>query len=207
MSSSCAHAELHPYLEIKACPFFVLKVKIPQLHTPHYDSRSNIYYSCLLGLGVYLRFRHCISTGSNLFDRGTQYRKHRIQHQRILQILITPRELVAFLCNNGSFKIEVCLHSICTLSFCFLHIWDSSTDGDMCYRTVTLVVAIATLTSNTLSSLLFHQLPDDPYHLASNFGWYLHFANILSVFGFIGALRVCFSHSNLPEPCNFADSN
>jgi len=56
-------------------------------------------------------------------------------------------------------------------------------------RTITLVVAIATLTSNTLSSLLFAQLPDDPFHLASNFGWYLHFANVLSVFGFIGALR------------------
>ncbi|TVY33214.1 hypothetical protein LSUB1_G008370 [Lachnellula subtilissima] len=56
-------------------------------------------------------------------------------------------------------------------------------------RTVTLTVALATLTSNILSSLLFAQLPDDPYHLASNFGLYLHFANILSVFGFIGALR------------------
>lgn len=58
-------------------------------------------------------------------------------------------------------------------------------------RTITLVVAIATLTSNVLSSLLFAQLPDDAYHLASNFSWYLHFANVLSVFGFIGALRVC----------------
>ena len=57
-------------------------------------------------------------------------------------------------------------------------------------RTITLVVAIATLTSNILSLVLFHQLPDDPYHLASNFGWYLHFANVLSVFGFIGAVRV-----------------
>jgi hypothetical protein len=57
-------------------------------------------------------------------------------------------------------------------------------------RTITLVVAIATLTSNALSSLLFAQLPDDTYHLASNFSWYLHFANVLSVFGFIGALRV-----------------
>ncbi len=57
-------------------------------------------------------------------------------------------------------------------------------------RTVTLVVAISTLTSNALSSVLFSQLPDDPYHLASKFGWYLHFANLLSVFGFIGALRV-----------------
>ncbi|TVY39791.1 hypothetical protein LOCC1_G006885 [Lachnellula occidentalis] len=56
-------------------------------------------------------------------------------------------------------------------------------------RTVTLTVALATLTSNILSSLLFAQLPDDPYHLASNFTVYLHFANILSVFGFIGALR------------------
>jgi hypothetical protein len=60
-------------------------------------------------------------------------------------------------------------------------------------RTITLVVAVATLTSNALSSILFAQLPDDAYHLASNFSWYLHFANVLSVFGFIGALRVCTS--------------
>ena len=65
-------------------------------------------------------------------------------------------------------------------------------------RTITLVVALATLTSNILSSVLFHQLPDDPYHLGRNFGWYLHFANVLSVFGLIGALRVCFpAHSFL----------
>ncbi|RFU32385.1 hypothetical protein B7463_g3956, partial [Scytalidium lignicola] len=56
-------------------------------------------------------------------------------------------------------------------------------------RTVTIIVALATLTSNGLSALLFHQFPDDPYHLASTFGWYLHFANLLSVFGFIGAIR------------------
>ncbi|KAE9365241.1 hypothetical protein N431DRAFT_420210 [Stipitochalara longipes BDJ] len=56
-------------------------------------------------------------------------------------------------------------------------------------RAITLVVAIATLTSNVLSSILFAQLPDDTYHLASNFSWYLNFANVLSVFGFIGALR------------------
>ncbi|KAH7312090.1 hypothetical protein BKA65DRAFT_159954 [Rhexocercosporidium sp. MPI-PUGE-AT-0058] len=56
-------------------------------------------------------------------------------------------------------------------------------------RTITLIVATATLTSNILSAVFFYQLPDDPYHLASNFGWYLHFANLLSVFGFIGALR------------------
>lgn len=56
-------------------------------------------------------------------------------------------------------------------------------------RTVTIIVALATLTSNGLSALLFHQLPDDPYHLSSAFGWYLHFANLLSVFGFIGAVR------------------
>ncbi|KAH6674674.1 hypothetical protein B0J14DRAFT_19700 [Halenospora varia] len=56
-------------------------------------------------------------------------------------------------------------------------------------RTITLAVAIATLASNTLSSILFLHLPDDPLHLASNFGWYLHFANILSVFGCIGAMR------------------
>jgi len=57
-------------------------------------------------------------------------------------------------------------------------------------RTITLAVAIATLTSNILSSLLFTQSPDDPYHLAQNFRVYLHFANVASVFGFIGALRV-----------------
>jgi len=56
-------------------------------------------------------------------------------------------------------------------------------------RTITLVVALATLGSNVFSSVLFSQLPDDPYHLASNFRWYLHFANILSVFGFLGSLR------------------
>jgi len=67
-------------------------------------------------------------------------------------------------------------------------------------RTITLVVAIATLASNILSSVLFHQLPDDPYHLASNFGWYLHFANVLSVFGFIGAVRVSlFPTTNAPR--------
>lgn len=56
-------------------------------------------------------------------------------------------------------------------------------------RTVTIVVALATLTTNAFSLLLCYHLPDDPYHLAQNFGWYLHFANVLSVFGFIGALR------------------
>ncbi|PVH86331.1 hypothetical protein DL98DRAFT_510942 [Cadophora sp. DSE1049] len=67
-------------------------------------------------------------------------------------------------------------------------------------RTITLIVALATLTSNVLSALFFYQLPDDPYHLASNFGWYLHFANLLSVFGFIGALRVCLSYFSLVSP-------
>ncbi|KAM3084631.1 hypothetical protein ACMFMG_001263 [Clarireedia jacksonii] len=56
-------------------------------------------------------------------------------------------------------------------------------------RGVTFAVALATLISNTLSSVLFQQLPDDPYHIAGNFGWYLHFANILSIFGFVGAVR------------------
>jgi hypothetical protein len=66
------------------------------------------------------------------------------------------------------------------------------------YRTITLVVALATLTSNILSSLLFSQLPDDPFHLASNFRWYLHFANVLSVFGFVGSLRVGLFGSRVP---------
>jgi hypothetical protein len=72
-------------------------------------------------------------------------------------------------------------------------------------RTITLVVAIATLTSNVLTSLLFAQLPDDTYHLASNFSWYLHFANVLSVFGFIGAVRVC-SAPTPTQTCIFAHS-
>jgi hypothetical protein len=58
-------------------------------------------------------------------------------------------------------------------------------------RTITLLVALATLASNVISSVLFSQLPDDPFHLASNFRWYLHFANVLSVFGFLD-----FSFSN-----------
>jgi hypothetical protein len=57
-------------------------------------------------------------------------------------------------------------------------------------RTITLVVAVGTLSSNILYSVLFHHLPDDAFHLARNFGLYLHFANVLSVFGLIGALRV-----------------
>lgn len=65
-------------------------------------------------------------------------------------------------------------------------------------RAITLVVAIATLMSNVLSSVLVSQLPDDPFHLARNLGWYLHFANILSVFGFIGAVRVCRLSSHSP---------
>jgi hypothetical protein len=82
-------------------------------------------------------------------------------------------------------------------SFCFLpppsQCVQINEDGADYHRSVALLVALATLTSNILSSLLFSQLPDDPYHLAANFGWYLHFANILSVFGFIGAVRVCSS--------------
>ncbi|KAK2624686.1 hypothetical protein QTJ16_005879 [Diplocarpon rosae] len=56
-------------------------------------------------------------------------------------------------------------------------------------RATTLLVAVGTLTSNLLSALFFYQLPDDPYHLVKYFGWYLHLANLLSVFGFVGALR------------------
>ncbi|KAL3418854.1 hypothetical protein PVAG01_09075 [Phlyctema vagabunda] len=56
-------------------------------------------------------------------------------------------------------------------------------------RSITIVVALTTLTTNALSLLLCYQLPDDPYHVAYKFGGYLHFANILSVFGLIGALR------------------
>ncbi|ATZ52453.1 hypothetical protein BCIN_08g01720 [Botrytis cinerea B05.10] len=67
-------------------------------------------------------------------------------------------------------------------------------------RSTTLLIAFLSLTSNTLSSIFFHQLPDEPFHLAVNYGLYLHFANVMSVFGVIGALRkhslsiLCFSN-------------
>jgi hypothetical protein len=83
------------------------------------------------------------------------------------------------LIKNGNFKVKVC-YQLIPLAYSVANL----------YRSITIAVAVATLVSNTLSSILFSQLPDDPFHLASNFGWYLHFANILSVFGFIGALRV-----------------
>ncbi|KAJ8068933.1 hypothetical protein OCU04_002615 [Sclerotinia nivalis] len=56
-------------------------------------------------------------------------------------------------------------------------------------RSTTLLIALLSLTSNTLSSIFVHQLPDDPFHLAANYGMYLHFANVMSVFGVIGGLR------------------
>ncbi|APA10886.1 hypothetical protein sscle_07g056560 [Sclerotinia sclerotiorum 1980 UF-70] len=66
-------------------------------------------------------------------------------------------------------------------------------------RSTTLLIAFLSLTSNTLSSIFVHQLPDDPFHLAANYGMYLHFANVMSVFGVIGGFRkhalsiLCFS--------------
>ncbi|CAD6444206.1 128dd651-2ed3-4341-8248-d2037de41997 [Sclerotinia trifoliorum] len=66
-------------------------------------------------------------------------------------------------------------------------------------RSTTLLIAFLSLTSNILSSIFVHQLPDDPFHLATNYGMYLHFANVMSVFGVIGGLRrhalsiLCFS--------------
>lgn len=86
----------------------------------------------------------------------------------------------------------------------FYTVWDTQDQGSLhsnlrfkCLlnknsRTITLLVTLTSITSNTLSSLLFHNLPDDPYRLASSFGWYLHFANILSVIGLVGAIRVSF---------------
>lgn len=52
------------------------------------------------------------------------------------------------------------------------------------------MIATATLTSNVLLSVLVHHLPDDQFSMASNYALYLHFANILSVFGIVGALKV-----------------
>jgi len=59
-------------------------------------------------------------------------------------------------------------------------------------KTITLLIALATLASNTLSAVLVAQIPDDRYYLVRSFGWYLHGANVISVFGLIGALRVGF---------------
>jgi len=56
-------------------------------------------------------------------------------------------------------------------------------------RTVALITAIATLISNIVTSILFKYLPVNPYHLTSNYTIYLHLANVLSVFGIVGAFK------------------
>ncbi|KAG9244980.1 hypothetical protein BJ878DRAFT_479660 [Calycina marina] len=67
-------------------------------------------------------------------------------------------------------------------------------------RTMTISIAAFLLSYSILSLLLLSQLPDERFHFAQLFGWYLHFASMLSVFGAIGALRhhslsIClFSH-------------
>lgn len=58
-------------------------------------------------------------------------------------------------------------------------------------RTAALSVALATLASNAITSMLLGQVESDPYGLVGAFECYLHMANVLSVFGFIGSLRVC----------------
>lgn len=75
----------------------------------------------------------------------------------------------------------------------------------MSCRTISLLIAAATLSSNALSSLLFHQLPDDPYHISANFSSYLYFANLVSVLGLLGAFcvspAIILSLNSLPRPC------
>ncbi|RAL64867.1 hypothetical protein DID88_001463 [Monilinia fructigena] len=56
-------------------------------------------------------------------------------------------------------------------------------------RTSTLLIATLFLASTTLSTFFIHQLPDDPLHLALHYGAYLHFANVMSIFGVIGAWK------------------
>jgi hypothetical protein len=57
-------------------------------------------------------------------------------------------------------------------------------------RVITVLVALSTLTANILSIILcYHAADDSP--LAASLSIYLHLANIGSVFGLIGALRVC----------------
>jgi hypothetical protein len=58
------------------------------------------------------------------------------------------------------------------------------------YRLIALLVTAGTLSMNVLLSLLFRQLPDDPYHLAERVGIYCHVANVIGVFGHIGILSV-----------------
>ncbi|KAI9894593.1 MAG: hypothetical protein M1814_001948 [Vezdaea aestivalis] len=40
-----------------------------------------------------------------------------------------------------------------------------------------------------LSATFFRSFPDDPYHVARTFAAYQHFASVISILGFIGALR------------------
>jgi hypothetical protein len=64
-------------------------------------------------------------------------------------------------------------------------------DANNLPRTIALAVALATLASNAVASALLSQLESDPYGLTGALECYLHLANVLSVFGFIGSLRVC----------------
>lgn len=54
-------------------------------------------------------------------------------------------------------------------------------------------MALATLAANGVASALLSQLQleSDAYGLVGGFECYLHLVNVLSVFGFIGSLRVC----------------
>jgi len=58
-------------------------------------------------------------------------------------------------------------------------------------RTLTLLIAACSLASSLLSSVLLHQIPAvyDVYHVAAIYAFYLHFANVLSFFGLVAALR------------------
>ncbi|KAI9845719.1 MAG: hypothetical protein M1837_004552 [Sclerophora amabilis] len=56
-------------------------------------------------------------------------------------------------------------------------------------RRVVIILSAIAVVSNSLTAYLFHQLPDDPYHLALNFSAYSHFASVLSILGFVGTIK------------------
>ncbi|KZF22931.1 hypothetical protein L228DRAFT_139800 [Xylona heveae TC161] len=59
------------------------------------------------------------------------------------------------------------------------------------YRQRNTAAALTTLAIiyNAVSAYLLYQLPDDPYHLASNFSLYASFAGLLSILGLVGVVK------------------
>lgn len=57
------------------------------------------------------------------------------------------------------------------------------------HRAIAVTLSCCALIYNSVCAYLFHSLPDDPYHLALNFGVYSYFASALSILGLIGAIK------------------